>query len=167
MSPRWLCDARLGFDGRLKGVLGCCSLASYALCHSNIACSNFGVCNWALRGDAQSTSCPVCTAEGADTPLGPDPLRDQLRVDFMITDLLRKVLRSNAGCRCSFVHLDQIAWMQIYDSANFEACIQVSKAACREHVSLCQHQCKCLHRFRGSWRRWQPARRRACCSGRR
>jgi hypothetical protein len=40
----------------------------------------------------QSTSCPVCTAEGVDTALGPDPLRDQLRVDFMITDLLRKVL---------------------------------------------------------------------------
>jgi hypothetical protein len=40
---------------------------------------------------AQSTSCPVCTAEGVDTTLGPDPLRDQLRVDFMITDLLRKV----------------------------------------------------------------------------
>jgi hypothetical protein len=33
----------------------------------------------------------VCTAEGADTQLGPDPLREQLRVDFMITDLLRKV----------------------------------------------------------------------------
>ena len=34
----------------------------------------------------------MCTAEGVDTTLGPDPLRDQLRVDFMITDLLRKVL---------------------------------------------------------------------------
>lgn len=33
----------------------------------------------------------MCEGEGADTPLGPDPLRDQLRVDFMITDLLRKV----------------------------------------------------------------------------
>ena len=34
----------------------------------------------------------MCTAEGVDTTLGPEPLRDQLRVDFMITDLLRKVL---------------------------------------------------------------------------
>lgn len=49
---------------------------------------------------AQSTSCPVCTAEGVDTTLGPDPLRDQLRVDFMITDLLRKVLGKLDWCCC-------------------------------------------------------------------
>ena len=48
----------------------------------------------------QSTSCPVCTAEGVDTTLGPDPLRDQLRVDFMITDLLRKVLGKLDWCCC-------------------------------------------------------------------
>lgn len=39
----------------------------------------------------RSTNCPVCAAEGAKTSLGPDPLRDQLRVDFMLTDLIRKI----------------------------------------------------------------------------
>lgn len=42
----------------------------------------------------------MCTAEGVDTTLGPEPLRDQLRVDFMITDLLRKVLGKLDWCRC-------------------------------------------------------------------
>lgn len=39
----------------------------------------------------QNTFCPVCQGEGVKTSFGPQPMRDHLRVDFMLTDLLKKV----------------------------------------------------------------------------
>lgn len=48
-------------------------------------------CITAFIVPGRSTHCPVCQGEGATRSFGPQPLRDHLRVDFMLTDLLRKV----------------------------------------------------------------------------
>lgn len=41
--------------------------------------------------------CPVCKSAGIVTSFGPHPFRDHLRVDLMLTDLLRKVSHQLVG----------------------------------------------------------------------
>ncbi len=56
----------------------------------------------------QNTFCPVCQREGVKTSFGPQPMRDHLRVDFMLTDLLKKVwLLQHGDCR----HIARFAFL--------------------------------------------------------